>query len=273
MRQMQQKPSNIPYQLGYLIDLKDESWLKRQRIAGKVAANALSLLEKLVKGKTIKSLIELDNIAGEYIVANGCEITFHNFHGFPGKICISVNNAIVHGIATDYKLQEGDIVSFDLGATYEGAIADTALTVIYGDPKKEEHLRLIQETENALMKGIEAISIGKQLGVIGEAVYKHSQDAGFGCITHYGGHGISYNKPHADPFVHNRALPNEGIRIMSGLSIAIEPMLIVGDTATWIGKDGWTVYGSGMSSHAEHSIFVHSDRVEIITAREVASNG
>src|ERR1035437_7638699 len=135
--------------------LHNDDWLKRQRIAGKVAGQTLSLFEKLVKEKTIKSLIELDKIAEEYIVSNGCYPTFKGYHNFPSSVCMSVDNdkshAMVHGIPSDYLLQEGDIISFDLGASYEGAIGDTAITCIYGDPRDEQHIKLIQDTKDALM--------------------------------------------------------------------------------------------------------------------------
>src|ERR1700733_12789337 len=140
--------------------LQDQKWLDRQRIAGRVVANTLTLLENAVKENTTKSLIELNAMAEEYIENNGCSATFKNYKGFPAGVCISINRQLVHGIPTDYKLQDGDKISFDLGATYEGAIADSAITLIYGEPKSKKHAALAADTQQALYTGIKAISIG-----------------------------------------------------------------------------------------------------------------
>jgi methionyl aminopeptidase len=249
--------------------LKNQDWLNKQRVAGKVAARTLLLLEKLVKEKTTKSLIELNNIAEEFITDNGCSATFKGYKSFPAGVCISVNQQLVHGIPNDYKLQEGDVVSFDLGATFEGAIADTAITCIYGEPKSEQHVKLITATQQALMNGISAIKISNKLGCIGNAIFKSAKNDGFSVINNYGGHGLDWDTPHAPPFVANKADINEGIRLQSHLVLAIEPMLTTGSTNTRVDKDGWTVWcDAEMSSHFEHSVYIHEDRVEIITDRD-----
>ena len=249
------------------VQLQDINWLNKQRIAGKITAQTLSMLENYVKEKTTYSLIELNNIAEEFIVKSGGIPTFKNYKSFPAGVCISVNKELVHGIPKDYKLQDGDIVSFDLGVTFEGAIADSALTCIFGSPKSEQHVKLINTTQESLMKGISAIKVGNRLGCIGHAIYKHIKSNGFGVIDRYGGHGITYNTPHAEPFVPNKANPEDGIVIQPGLCIAIEPMAIIGDTHTRVESDGWTVVGSGESAHFEHSVFVHENHVEILTER------
>lgn len=251
--------------LGF-IKLKGEDWLEKQRIAGKVAAGALMLLEGLVKEGSSLTLLEMNAKAEEYICDHGCQCTFKNYKSFPAGVCISVNHQLVHAIPTDYRLQEGDLVSFDLGATYHGAIADTALTTVWGEAKPE-YLKLVQATEEALMRGIAAIQVGKRLGAIGHAIYRYSRDNGYGVITNYGGHSLDYDIPHASPFVANKATTDEGPRIQAGITLAIEPMLVIGDTTTWVADDGWTVHCKGMSAHFEHSVFVHEDHVEIITAR------
>jgi methionyl aminopeptidase len=250
-----------------VIHLKDDDWLFKQRIAGQVVAKTLKLLENLVLSKSTKSMLELNALAEEFIYFNKCTPTFKNYKGFPAGVCISINKQLVHGIPTDYVLQEGDVVSFDLGATYEGAIADSALTCIYGEPKSSEHVRLIQATEESLMKGIESIKIGNRLGCIGNAIYKCAKYHGFGLVSNYGGHGLHWDAPHAAPFVANKAEINEGIRISEGLSIAIEPMLTIGAPNTRVLDDGWTVVTNDIGAHAEHSVFIHKDSVEIITDR------
>lgn len=251
-----------------LAKLKDETWLEKQRVAGKITAGALMLLEQEVKAGTTKSLLELSQLADEYIQDNDCTATFKNFKGFPAAVCISVNRQLVHGIPTDYKLQEGDVVKFDLGATYKRAIADSALTCIYGQPKDPMHPRLISACYESLMKGIAAIKVGAHLGVIGHAIYKSVKGNGFNVVTDYGGHGLDWDKPHAQPFVSNRANQDEGIRIQPGLSIAIEPMVVPHDISSTTAKDGWTICTNEIGTHFEHSVFVHEDHVEIMTKRD-----
>ncbi len=259
-----------------LITLHDQVWLDRQRMAGKAAAGALVLLEQLVKDRTTKSLLELDRIAEEYILEHSCAPTFKGYRGFPNCCCISVNQQLVHGIPTDYHLQDGDLISFDLGATFEGAIADTALTCIWGEPKEEAHVKLVQATKDALTKAIETVAVGKRLGVIGNAIYKHGKDNGFSVVENYGGHGISMTAsgigiPHAPPFVANRSNPNEGVIIQVGMVLAIEPLFVLGSsTKTRTLGDGWTVACENMCSHHEHSVYIHENRVEIITERHVS---
>lgn len=248
--------------------LKGLDWLEKQRMAGRIAGKTLLLLQKEIADKTTKSLLELNQLAEDYIAQSGGTCTFKGYKGFPAGVCISVNKELVHGIPKDYHLQDGDIISFDLGVTVEGAIADTAVTCIYGQPKSPRHVELINATGESLMRGIKAIEIGKHLGVIGHAVNRCAKNYGFGVINNYGGHGLDWDVPHAAPFVANKANVDEGIRIQSGLAIAIEPMLVMGTTSTRVLDDGWTVVTDDIGAHFEHSIYVHPDgNVEIITDR------
>jgi methionyl aminopeptidase len=250
-----------------LIKLKNQDWLEKQRIAGKIAAKTLLLLEGFLKGKTFHSMATLNEIAERYITDAGGIPTFKGYKGFPAGVCVSINKQLVHGIPDDTVLDDGDVVSFDLGVTYQGAIADTALTCIFGEPKSDRHVALVKSTEEALMKGIAAVKVGNRIGSIGQAITKHAKNTGFGLITNYGGHGLDWNVPHAAPFVSNAGAPDEGIRIQPGLAIAIEPMLVCGSTKTRTLADGWTVVTDDVSAHFEHSIFVHEDHIEIITDR------
>lgn len=268
--------------IGSFIKLHDEEFLNNQRIAGKVVADTLTLLENEVKNKTKLSLIELNKLGEEFIYSHdGCTPTFKGYRSFPNGICISVKSnslkeyQLVHGIAIDYVLQEGDLVSFDLGATYKEAIADSAITCIYGAPNSDQDIEIVDVCNNALYEGIKAVSIGKQVGVIGNAINKYiTSKSNFKVITNYGGHGISIDNdgkgvPHAPPFIANKAKINEGIRICAGMSLAIEPLICVKDPETKVLSDNWTVITPfGMNAHFEHTIFVHNDSVEIITWRE-----
>lgn len=251
---------------GYF-NLKNEDWLVKQRVAGKVVAGSLSILQSLVEQGTPLSALELNKMIEDYIQDHDCTATFKGYKSFPAGVCVSVNKELVHGIPKDHHFQEGDVISFDLGATYQGAIADSALTCIYGKPKSERHVALVKATEEALMAGIAAIKVGAQLGVIGNAIQNVAKKHKFASVTQYGGHGLDWNTPHASPFVCNKGEVNEGIRIQPGLAIAIEPMLVIDSSSTRTLDDGWTVVTNDIGAHFEHSIFVHEDRVEIITDR------
>ncbi len=249
-----------------LIRLKDNNWLEKQRVAGRIAAETLLLLAgDVIKGGSYTTQ-QLNDKGEKYIEKNGGICTFKGYKGFPAGVCISVNKEVVHGIPKNYELQDGDIISFDLGVTYKGAIADTAITCIYGKAKSDRHRQLLKLTEESLMKGIEAVKVGDRVGVIGKAIYKHAHSQ-FGVINNYGGHGLDWDTPHAAPFIENRSDETRGIRIQPGLAIAIEPMLVLGSTATTTLDDGWTVVTPDLSAHFEHSIFVHEDHVEIISDR------
>ena len=259
---------------GYF-NLKNQDWLDKQRIAGKIAARTLILLKNLINDKyaltgTAKyTLAELNKKAEDYIISQGGTPTFKGYKGFPAGVCISVNKHLVHGIPNDYKLVDGDVVSFDLGVTVEGAIADTAITCIFGQPKSDQHVRLVAATEAALTAAIASIKIGNRLGCIGAAISKCAKEHKFGVIDQYGGHGLDWNTPHSAPFVANKSGPDEGIRIQTGLAIAIEPMFVIGSSTTKVLDDGWTVVTNDISAHWEHSVFVHEDHVEVITDRNI----
>lgn len=266
---------------GNIIILKDQSFIERQRIAGKIAAQALSLLKLEVKNNTSLSLLELDKLAEAFIRDNKCLPTFKGYHGFPNSICSSVNQNLVHSIPTNYHLKDGDVISFDLGATFEGAIGDTALTCIYGEAKKKEHIKLIEATKeclNAAIALVDKTMKNKQeirVGAIGECIYRTAKNKGFNVYSQYGGHGLEENVPHAPPFVANRSDKNEGVYLRTNMTIAIEPLLIANtfSTETKVAEDDWTVVGKDVNAHEEHTLFIHEDRVEIMTAREDENNG
>lgn len=267
------KLSQNSFNNNQLIKLHDNEWLKNQRIAGKIAAKTLVMLEGFVKNKTFHSMLALNDVVEKTVIEAGGTCTFKNYKGFPGNLCISINQQLVHGIPDDTVLSEGDIVSFDLGVTYQSSISDTALTCIFGTPKSNKYVELINTTKESLTKAIQSISVGKKLGCIGNAIYKHARGKGFSVVETFGGHGISSSKegvgiPHAVPFICNKSELNEGVRAAAGMSLAIEPLLTTGSTKTRVDKDGWTVWcDAEISCHEEHTIFIHEDHIEIITDR------
>jgi len=255
----------------HIYRLKDLEFLEKQLVAGKVVAKSLKILEDLVAEKTDKSLIELDLLIESLIVENKCVPIFKGYKGFPNACCISVNNQLVHGIPTDYKLVDGDIIKFDLGASYEGCIADAAITCIYGEPKSNLHMKMIEGCRECLKKGIEGIKIDNRIGSIGEIIFNVASSYGLKVIQSYGGHGIDINEKgegilHSEPFINNKDSKNNGIRIQEGLVICLEPMVTFGDIGTKVGEDGWSVYTKEVNAHFEHTIFIGKNGVNIITS-------
>lgn len=255
--------------IGDLVRLKDDQWLARQKVAGKAVAECLRMAHDRISdqepGLTGK-VLEKDCV--EILDKYDCIPTFKGYHGFPGAICYSVNKEMVHGVPNDKPLSPGDLVTVDLGATFEGAIADAAVTVGYGKIS-ERHKDLLITCKNALDKAISSISIGKKIGIIGNAIFKETRNSGFSLVTHYGGHGISTNQPHSSPFVSNKSKSDDGITVYPGLTIAIEPMLIDAKTSkTFTKDDGWTVCGMGISAHFEHTVYITESEVKVITSYE-----
>jgi methionyl aminopeptidase len=255
--------------IGDLVHLKDEQWLARQKVAGKAVGECLRMAHDRVSsqesGLTGK-VLERDCV--EILNKYDCIPTFKDYHGFPGAICYSVNKEMVHGIPNDKLLNPGDLVTVDLGATFEGAIADAAVTAIYGSALDAEHIRMLRICQNSLHNAIKEIKLGRKIGVIGRSIYKTVKDSGFNLITNYGGHGISTNQPHASPFVANKSGKDDGITIFPGLSIAIEPMISMVDAKTQTLEDNWTVVTGGLNCHFEHSVTVMEDKVHVITQWE-----
>lgn len=249
-----------------LIVLHDEDWLERQRLAGKITGECLSFSKNLIEKETPNiTLKDIERECLSIINKNDCIPTFKNYNGFPGNICLSINNQLVHGIPSSYKLKSGDIVKIDVGVTYKGAIGDAAITAIYGKPKDRKHLKLIDQCRQALYNGIRAIDIGTRLDVISRMIYQTAKHAGLQVITNYGGHGIEENKLHAPPFIENKSEYDSNIRIQPGMSFTLEPMVTIGNPKTKIGSNGWVVSTAQVNSHFEHTLFIHKDRVEILT--------
>jgi methionyl aminopeptidase len=248
------------------ITLKDDLWLKRQRVAGIAVSSCIKKFAEILKNDSGMSLKDIQKISLEIIKSMDCTPTFLNYKGFPGAVCLSVNECLVHGIPSDYVLQDGDVVTLDLGATYEGAIADAAFTCIHGTPKNPKHIEMLALCQQSLNAGIRAIEIDKRVGVIGSAIWNTVKNSEFSLVEEYGGHSLSYDVPHADPFVPNKSAVNYGPKLKQGMTLAIEPILIMGKSSqTKILEDKWTVVGKDIGCHFEHTTFIHENYVEVIT--------
>ena len=233
------------------------------RRAGSIVGATLALLRASVEpGLTTK---DLDNIAYKEIVRHGGKPTFKGYRGFPASICASVNEEIVHGIPGKRVLKEGDIIKMDVGATIDGFIGDAAISVAVGEVAIEA-IELMDATRLSLEEGIKAAIPGNRIGDIGAAVQKYGESKGYGVVREFVGHGVG-RFLHEDPQVPNYGRPGLGPLLRTGMCIAIEPMLNLGDWHTRILDDQWTVVtADGMiSSHFEHTIAITDDGPEIMT--------
>ena len=246
-----------------MILLKSEREIRCMREAGKIVALALDAVSKAVEpGITTR---ELDEIAEKLIISCGAKPAFKGLYGFPASICASVNCEVVHGIPGSRKLAEGDIVSVDCGAEIGGFNGDSAITIPVGIVSPEI-ARLIEETRNALYKGIEQAIAGNRVGAISHAVQTYAEKAGFGVVREYVGHGIGRSM-HEEPEVPNFGFADRGPLLKAGMVLAIEPMINLGARAVKSTDDGWTVVtrDGKPSAHFEHTVAIMPDGPEILT--------
>jgi methionyl aminopeptidase len=242
---------------------KSKRELEKMRAAGRLVGLVRSHLRSLVKPGV--TTIEIDRIAEKMIRDAGALPTFKGYNGFPYSICASVNEQIVHGFPSNYKLKSGDIFSIDVGVTLEGFVGDTATTVPVGNVS-EDRLQLIRVTEECLQRAIEQCRPGKHLGDIGWAVQEHAESHGYSIVRDYVGHGIG-RRMHEDPQIPNYGRPGLGPKIKSGYVFAVEPMVNLGSHHTKVLADNWTVVtvDSQPSAHVEHTIAITDDGPEVLT--------
>ena len=217
------------------------------------------------------SLIDLDNKAEEYIVSCGARPAFKGYMGFPATLCISIDDAVVHGLPHDGYLREGQIVGIDCGAELNGYYGDHAKTFAVGEISDEKN-NLMQITKESLYKGIEKAKPGNYVGDIGHAVQSHAESYGYSVVRELVGHGIG-EKLHEEPQVPNYGNPNQGYKLHAGMCIAIEPMINLGSKEVYTAKDGWTIFtmDGQVSAHFEHTIAIKEDGPHILS--KVRENG
>jgi methionyl aminopeptidase len=198
--------------------------------------------------------------------------TFKGYHGYPCSICASVNDEVVHGIPGDYVLQEGDLLSIDIGTTLDGYVSDSAATVAIGNVSHEAQ-RLMDVTQECLMIGIAQMQSGNRVGDIGAAVQAHAEKHGYGVVRELVGHGVG-RAMHEEPQVPNYGKRGTGVELRPGLVLAIEPMITQGAHAVKILKDGWTVVTADgkLAAHFEHTIAVTDGGPKILTLRDYAEH-
>ncbi|WP_433274172.1 type I methionyl aminopeptidase [Actinosynnema sp. CS-041913] len=259
-----------------MIELKSPDELAAMRVAGLVVADALAAVRS--RARIGVSLLELDEIAADVIRGAGAGSSFLGYRPsfaptpFPGYICASVNDAIVHGIPTDYRLRDGDLVSIDCGAHVDGWHGDSAVSFVVGRADPAD-LTLIEATERALAAGIAAAVPGNRLGDISSAIGRVARAAGYGMPADFGGHGIG-RAMHESPGVPNRGTPGRGLVLRPGLALAIEPMFHAGGRDAYReAADGWTLHtvDGSRAAHAEHTIAITDDGPRVLTAPRLAA--
>jgi methionyl aminopeptidase len=252
-----------------VIVYKSPPEVEKMRRAGRIVAGTIdAVLEAVAPGKTT---MDLDVVAETYIREQGATPSFLGYGRppFPASICTSLNDEIVHGIPSPKRvLNEGDLLSLDFGAIWEGFHADSAVTVFVGDPPSAEAEKLVRVTEESLDAGISQIRSGGRLSDISHAVEQTVLGAGFEVVREYVGHGIGRNL-HEDPQIPNYGDPGRGPELRAGLVIAVEPMVNLGGWETRLLADHWTVVtdDGSLSAHFEHTIAVTVDGAEVLTRR------
>ena len=247
-----------------MIVLKTNRELALMREACRISAGALRVAGEAVQpGVTTE---EIDRIAYEYIIKQGAKPNFLNYNGFPATACISINDEVIHGIPSKKRIiKEGDIVSIDLGAILDGYNGDNAATFAAGKISPEAE-RLINTTRESLYEGIKAAVAGGRIGDISNAVQKYCEERGFSVVRDFVGHGIG-TKLHEDPAVPNYGTPGRGVRLLPGMTLAIEPMINMGGYEVRQLSDGWTIKtkDGGLSAHFEHTVAITADGPKILT--------
>ena len=228
-----------------------------------IVADTIEMLSEYVISGA--SLIDLDNKAEEYIVSCGARPAFKGYMGFPSTLCISIDDAVVHGLPHEGYLREGQIVGIDCGAELNGYYGDHAKTFAVGEISDEKN-NLIQITKESLYKGIEQAKPGNYVGDIGHAVQSHAESYGYSVVRELVGHGIG-EKLHEEPQVPNYGNPNQGYKLHAGMCIAIEPMINLGSKEVYTAKDGWTIFtmDGQVSAHFEHTIAIKEDGPHILS--------
>jgi len=247
---------------GLYYKTKEEIELIRE--SSLLVGKALAEVAKVIKPGV--STLFLDKVAYEFINDNNAVPAFLNYNGFPNSLCISVNEAVVHGIPGKYELKDGDIVSVDCGVVKNGFFGDSAYTFAIGEVKAEV-LKLLAITKESLYKAIDTAVVGKRLGDIGDAVQSLAEANGYGVVRELVGHGIGRDL-HESPEVPNYGKRGSGMKLQEGLVIAIEPMINLGKRGVKQENDGWTIITSDRlpSAHFEHTVAVGKEKADILSS-------
>lgn len=245
--------------------IKTEEEIELLKIAGKIVGDTHNYLKKYIKpGITTK---ELDKLAYDFIISQKATPSFLNYGGFPASICTSINEEVVHGIPSNRKLKEGDIISIDIGACYKGYHGDSAWTYPVGKIT-DDKIKLLEFTEQSLFEGLKEVKPGNRVGDIGYAIEQYALKHNLGVVKELVGHGVGSNL-HEMPDVPNYGKKGTGQLLKEGMVIAVEPMLNLGTPHIYMLDDDWTIITADdkPSAHFEHTVVVTRDGYEILTKR------
>ena len=246
-----------------MISIKGQYEIDLMKKAGNIVYLTHQYLKPYIKpGITTK---KLDELAEAFIISKGATPSFKNYNGFPASICTSINDEVVHGIPSDRKLKNGDIIGIDIGACYKGYHGDSAWSYSVGEVSEEKQY-LLEHTEKALYAGLNEVKAGVRLGDVSNAIETYATKHNLGIVKELVGHGVG-NHLHEEPDVPNYGKKNTGIILKEGMTIAIEPMLNLGTEDIFILEDDWTIVtgDSKPSAHFEHTILVTKDGYQILT--------
>ena len=248
-----------------MIKIKSEREIELMRKAGEIVGLTHNYLKQFLKPGI--TTLEIDKLANDFILKQNATPSFKNLYGFPGTICISINEEVVHGIPSNRKLKDGDIITLDIGACYKGYHGDSAWTYPVGNVNPEI-LEFLKQTEESLFKGLEVIKAGARVGDIGYAVSEVAEKYNLGVVKELVGHGIG-SEVHEDPDVPKYGKKGTGPILKEGMVIAVEPMLNLGTEEIYMLDDDWTIVTADdlPSAHFEHTVLVTKDGYEILTKR------
>lgn len=246
-----------------MIYVKKPNEIERMRVAGKLTGDALKYIEERIKPGITTA--EINRLIHEFITSHDAVPSFLGYHGYPASACVSVNDVVVHGIPGAYALEEGDIVSVDVGVIKNGWQGDAARTFAVGKIS-EGAQKLIDVTRECFFEGIKNARAGKRLGDLSAAIQRHAESNGYGVVREMVGHGIGRNM-HEDPSVPNYGTAGTGVLLKSGYTIAVEPMINAGTFKIKFDSDGWTTRTAdgSLSAHYENTIVIRDGEPEILT--------
>lgn len=246
-----------------MVSVKSEHEIELMKHSGHINYLCHKLLEKNIRPGITTG--ELESIAKKFMEENGCISSTKGYEGYPGYLCISINDEVVHGIPGKRKLKNGDIVKLDISMIYKGYHSDSAATYPVGHISKEKEY-LIEHTKKSLYEGIKQVKEGAKLGDIGHAIEQYAHEHHLSVVKELCGHGIG-NELHEDPDVLNYGKAHTGMTLKAGMTIAIEPMLNYGERYVYMLDDDWTICTEDVSpsAHFEHTVLVTKDGYEILT--------